>query len=519
MAYGKGSVRRKTKLVATLGPSSRSVVTLSLMLDAGMNVARFNMSHGSHAYHEETLVNLRQACRDRETLCAVMLDTKGPEVRTGMLLGGDPVELFPGEVVRICTDYATPGGRADGGTVRVAISYPYLARDVRPGQTILFADGSLSLRVLGCFPDEAHPYVEAECLNGGTLGQHKNCNLPGVHVDLPTVTDKDRNDILNFGVKNGVDFIAASFVRTAADVASLRAVLGEAGKDIKIIAKIEERTGMDAFQEILQASDGCMVARGDLGMEIPSSKVFLAQKLMIYRANIAGKPCITATQMLESMTRNPLPTRAEAADVSNAVYDGSDAVMLSGETAAGPFPVLAVQTLGRIAEEAENSLNYIEHFAHYAARAQHVAMGPTESLASSAVRTQQKIGAKLIVCFTRSGTTARIVSKYRPGVPILAVIVPLLQTDKVADAPWPNASPLRSFRIQGHPQPAQTLIYWGLHPLLSEGTARVNAADTTANILEGAVSYAKRMGLCHAGDTIVVLHKIGKSNVLKVTNA
>jgi len=440
-----------------------------------------------------------------------------------MLAGGMPVELRPGETVRICTDYATPGGRAsaaDGGGVRVAISYPFIARDLRPGLTVLFADGSLSLRVVGCFPDEeAFPYVLAECLNAGSLGQHKNCNLPGVNVDLPTVTDKDIDDVQNFGVKNGVDFVAASFVRTVADVVRLREVLGDAGRDIKIISKIEERTGMDAFQEILQASDGCMVARGDLGMEIPSSKVFLVQKLMIHHANIAGKPVITATQMLESMTRNPVPTRAEAADVSNAVYDGSDAVMLSGETAAGPFPVQAVQTLGRIAEEAENSMNYIEHFAHYAQQGLQVAMSPTESLASSAVRTQQKIGARLIVCFTRSGTTARIVSKYRPGVPILAVIVPLLQTDKVDYAPRPNASPLRGFRIQGHPHPAQTLIYWGLHPVLSEGTARVNAADTTANILEGALSYAKRMSLCNAGDTIVVLHKIGRSNVLKVTLA
>ena len=273
-------------------------------------------------------------------MCAVMLDTKGPEIRTGFLENEAPITLTAGEEVTITTDYETKGKPG-----LIAMSYKKLAQDVKPGSQILCADGSIVLEVVST--DPAAGTVRARCMNNAVLGERKNVNLPGVVVDLPTLTDKDEIDLKEWGVPNQIDFVAASFVRKGADVAYIRKVLGPAGAGIKIISKVENQEGLQNFDAILDASDSIMVARGDLGMEIPTEKIFLAQKMMIQKCNMVGKPVITATQMLESMCKNPRPTRAEATDVANAVLDGTDCVMLSGETAAGAFPVQAVQVRER----------------------------------------------------------------------------------------------------------------------------------------------------------------------------
>ena len=322
----------KTKIVCTLGPTSRDVPVLEELLRAGLSVARFNFSHGSYEYHQETLDNLREAMKNTQLLCAILLDTKGPEIRTGMLKEGKPVKIEAGREITLTTDYSFLG---DENTI--ALSYKKLPQDVSPGSQILIADGSVVLEVLSC--DVAGGTVRCKCTNSAMLGERKNCNLPGVVVDLPTLTQKDQEDILKWGVPNDIDFIAASFVRKGSDLDNIRVCLGEMGQSVKIISKIENQEGLINFDDILAKSDGIMVARGDLGMEIPTEKIFLAQKMMIQKCNLAGKPVITATQMLESMTKNPRPTRAEATDVANAVLDGTDCVMLSGETAAGNFPV------------------------------------------------------------------------------------------------------------------------------------------------------------------------------------
>lgn len=281
-------------------------------------------------------------------MCAVMLDTKGPEIRTGFLENEEPITLTAGDEVTITTDYD-----AKGRAGLIAMSYKKLAQDVAPGSQILCADGSIVLEVVST--DPAAGTVRARCMNNATLGERKNVNLPGVVVDLPTLTAKDEEDLKLWGVPNAIDFVAASFVRKGTDVAYIRSVLGSEGAGIKIISKVENQEGLQNFDAILDASDAIMVARGDLGMEIPTEKIFLAQKMMIQKCNMVGKPVITATQMLESMCKNPRPTRAEATDVANAVLDGTDCVMLSGETASGAFPVQAVQVRegGRVGEEEE----------------------------------------------------------------------------------------------------------------------------------------------------------------------
>ena len=342
---------KKTHIICTLGPSSRSVEDLENLLQAGMSVARFNFSHGTHEYHLETLENLRSASANTGRVCAVLLDTKGPEIRSGALVDGEPVRLSRGSRIELTTDYAHVGTNA-----KIAISYEHLARDVKQGDTILMSDGNVMLEVLET--DPTNGTVACECLNDATLGERKNCNLPGVKVDLPTMTEKDLHDIVDFGVANDVDFIAASFVRKARDVALIRETLRDAGGDaIKIISKVENYEGLCNYDAILDASDGIMVARGDLGMEIPLERIFWVQKMMIRKANLLGKPVITATQMLDSMIAAPRPTRAEATDVANAVLDGTDCVMLSGETAAGAYPREAVEIMAGICEEAEQCVD------------------------------------------------------------------------------------------------------------------------------------------------------------------
>mmetsp|Transcript_10364 Transcript_10364/g.12122 ORF Transcript_10364/g.12122 Transcript_10364/m.12122 type:complete len:513 (+) Transcript_10364:90-1628(+) len=493
---GKPAGTRQTKIVCTLGPKSRDVPVLEELLRAGMNVCRFNFSHGTHEYHQETLDNLKQACRNTRIMCAVLLDTKGPEIRTGILKDGKPIKLTAGDEVTLTTDYTHPGTPE-----MFALSYAKLAEDVKVGNQILIADGSIVLTVLAC--DVAKGTVRCKCMNTNTLGEKKNCNLPGVVVDLPTITEKDADDIKNWAVKNQVDFIAASFVRKGTDLPTIRGVCGEAGKNIKIISKVENQEGLVNFDDILKESDGIMVARGDLGMEIPTEKIFLAQKMMIHKCNAAGKPVVTATQMLESMIKNPRPTRAEATDVANAVLDGTDCVMLSGETAAGSFPVGAVQVMAKICREAEAAMDHYSLFKSIM-KDTPLPMSPLESLASSAVRTAHKISASLIVVLTREGKTAALVAKYRPSIPVLTVAVPLLTTDNL------------TWRCSGEGPARQALITRGLIPLLAEGSTRATDVDTTDDILAAAVQQAKKAGYCKQGDSLVALYRIGAASVIKI---
>ncbi|XP_024395798.1 pyruvate kinase, cytosolic isozyme isoform X2 [Physcomitrium patens] len=486
----------KTKIICTLGPKSREVPVLEKLLKAGMNVARFNFSHGTHEYQQYTLDNLRQACLNTQTMCAVLLDTKGPEIRTGQLASGKPIQLVRDKEIWITTDYTHLGDEN-----MIAMSYKKLATDLQPGNIILCSDGSITMTVLEC--DVEKGMVKCRCENTAMLGEKKNVNLPGVVVDLPTITEKDIDDIMTWGVPNKIDFIAASFVRKGSDVLAIKKLLGEASKSIHIISKVENQEGLVNFDDILKETDGVMVARGDLGMEIPTEKIFLAQKMMIYKCNSAGKPVVTATQMLESMIKSPRPTRAEATDVANAVLDGTDCVMLSGETANGSYPELAVAVMSHICQEAEAALDHESIFKEIM-KSVPLPMSPLESLASSAVRTCAKVCASLIIVLTRGGSTARLVAKYRPFVPILSVAVPVMTTDHLT---WTCSEE----------SPAHhSLVVRGLIPLLAEGSAKATDSESTDDILNDAIGYALKRKLCLVGDSIVALHRIGVASVIKI---
>ncbi|KAJ4970315.1 hypothetical protein NE237_003414 [Protea cynaroides] len=489
-------MKPKTKIVCTLGPASRSIPMVEKLLKAGMNVARFNFSHGSHEYHQETLENLKTAMANTGILCAVMLDTKGPEIRTGFLKDGKPIQLTKGQEITISTDYSIKGDDE-----MICMSYKKLAEDLNPGSVILCADGTITLTVLSC--DKDLGLVRCRCENSSLLGERKNVNLPGVIVDLPTLTEKDIEDILQWGIPNKIDMIALSFVRKGSDLVEVRKVLGEHAKSILLMSKVENQEGVANFDDILANSDAFMVARGDLGMEIPIEKIFLAQKAMIYKCNMQGKPVVTATQMLESMIKSPRPTRAEATDVANAVLDGTDCVMLSGETAAGAYPELAVRTMAKICIEAESSLDYGAVFKR-AMESAPVPMSPLESLASSAVRAANSIKAALILVLTRGGSTAKLVAKYRPAIPILSVVVPEIKTDSF-DWTVSEETPAR-----------HSLIFRGLVPVLTAGSARASDAESTEEVLEFALKHAVEKGLCKIGDAVVALHRIESSSIIKI---
>jgi pyruvate kinase len=470
-------------------PKCWTVEGLVSLIDAGMNVARFNFSHGDHVAHGACLDRLRQACAQRPDVhVGVMLDTKGPEIRTGVVdpSCGGKLKLVKGELLEVGTDYnrtCTPQ--------YLACSYKSLPNSVRPGSKILVADGALSLEVVECKESS----VIAKILNNAAFGDKKNMNLPGAVVDLPTLTEKDIDDLQNFGVKHGVDFIAASFVRKASDIDFIRQVLGDKGKNIKIIAKIENQEGLENYDEILAKTDGIMVARGDLGMEIPIEKVFLAQKMMIAKGNIAGKPVVTATQMLESMISAPRPTRAECADVANAVLDGTDCVMLSGETANGEYPRDAVMMMSNTCLEAESIVDYVSQSDRIRLSTLEAfgPMSPPESVASSAVKTAWDTKAKFIVVLTETGNTARLIAKFRPSMPILALTS--------------NADTAR--QMQGYMKNCRAVLLPSM-------------AGTEA-ILKAAIEKGKALGWCSAGDQVVCVHGTdeghsGSTNLLRVVS-
>ncbi|KAG2966518.1 Pyruvate kinase [Phytophthora cactorum] len=478
-------VERKTRIFCTLGPSCWTEEGLGELIDTGMNVARFNFSHGDHTSHAETLNRLRAALASRpHKNIAIMLDTKGPEIRTGFLANKDKVTIKKGSTLELTTDYEFLGDET-----KIACSYPELPQSVKVGGSILVADGSLVLTVTDIKEDG----VVTRANNTATLGERKNMNLPGCKVMLPTLTEKDEDDLVNFGLVHGVDYIAASFVRTGQDIDNIRQVLGPRGRAIKIIAKIENLEGLENFDEILAKTDGIMVARGDLGMEIPPEKVFLAQKMMIRKANIAGKPVVTATQMLESMIKAPRPTRAECTDVANAVLDGTDAVMLSGETANGDYPTEAVQMMSKICVQAEGAIHYNELYQalHNSVLDTYGQMDTQEAITSSAVKTAIDINAKMIVVLTESGNTARLVSKFRPSMPVL-VLTALGGTARQAEG-------------------------------FNKGvTARcMGSMIGTDSILFRATDLGKQFGWVKPGDNVVALHgmveaRSGSTNMLKV---
>ncbi len=466
---------RRTKIVCTLGPATSSVAILRQLIAAGMNVARLNFSHGTHEEHAVTIAALRQAVKEEHSFTALMLDTRGPEIRIGNIEGGS-VLLEEGQQFTLTT-VDVPGNRC-----AVSVNYPGLVEDVLPGMKILLDDGLIILEVLAVKGSEVLCRVEA----GGELKSKKGVNIPGARLNLPALSDKDREDIL-FAVRNDLDYIAASFVRKAADVLAIRAILEENHSNIQIIAKIENQEGVDNLEQILQVADGIMVARGDLGVEIPAEDVPLVQKAIISRCNALGKPVITATQMLDSMIRNPRPTRAEASDVANAIFDGTDAVMLSGETAVGRYPLEAVRTMARIAERTETALHYAKMLESFEPPAER---SVTDAISYATCYAAQELGAAAVITATQSGYTARMVSKYKPKARIIAVT--------------PRETVARLLALT-----------WGVFPVLCRPTG------STDEMFVSAVEASLQSGYIRNGDLVIITAGVpvgvsGTTNLLRV---
>jgi pyruvate kinase len=457
---------RRAKIVATLGPATASEERIEGVLRAGVDVVRLNFSHGTQAEHGERIARVRAAAGRLGRAVAVLQDLQGPKIRTGRLEGGGPVTLVTGAQLVITTRDAL------GNPNLISTTYERLPADVKPGDTLLLDDGRLRLSVVSSGDDEVLARVE----HGGPLGEHKGINLSGVAVSAPALTDKDRAD-LEFGLGQGVDFVALSFVRTAAEVEVARQLVESHGRKVPLITKLEKPQAIENLDAILDASDGVMVARGDLGVELPAEEVPMIQKTIIRKANHLGKPVITATQMLESMVSQPSPTRAEATDVANAVWDGTDAVMLSAESAVGQYPIEAVQMMDRIVTEAEKHLTRPDPRAGRVSHAHAVARA-ARSLA-------EDLDVKAIVCFTRSGRTARLLSRDRPRVPILAFTSDRLLERRLA-------------------------LWWGVTPLHRSPLtgARAALSDSTDELLDYMERALLEHGMVHEGDRVVVVGAI-----------
>ncbi|MCG2428410.1 pyruvate kinase [Staphylococcus epidermidis] len=468
---------RKTKIVCTIGPASESEEMLEKLMNAGMNVARLNFSHGSHEEHKARIDTIRKVAKRLNKTIGLLLDTKGPEIRTHNMKDGLIVLEKDKEVI-VSMD------EVEGTPEKFSVTYENLINDVNIGSYILLDDGLVELQVKEINKDKGE--VKCDILNTGELENKKGVNLPGVKVNLPGITDKDADDI-RFGIKENVDFIAASFVRRPSDVLDIRQILEEEKAEITIFPKIENQEGIDNIEEILEVSDGLMVARGDMGVEIPPESVPMVQKDLIRKCNKLGKPVITATQMLDSMQRNPRATRAEASDVANAIYDGTDAVMLSGETAAGQYPEEAVKTMRNIAVSAEAAQDYKKLLSD---RTKLVETSLVNAIGVSVAHTALNLNVKAIVAATESGSTARTISKYRPHSDIIAVT----PSEKTA---------------------RQCAIVWGVNPVVKEGR------KTTDALLNNAVATAVETGRVSNGDLIIITAGVptgekGTTNMMKI---
>ena len=390
---------RRAKIVCTIGPASNTESALRMLMHAGMDVARLNFSHGSHEDHAKIIETLRRmASSEGRTIC-ILQDLQGPKIRTGALRGHQPVTLNSGARVTITTR------DVEGTADLISTTFKDLPREMKPGSRILLSDGRIELRVKAVRGED----IECEVINGGTLAEHQGINLPGAALSIPALTEKDRKD-LEFGIKHGVDLVALSFVRSASDIRTARGIIAARNSDIPVFAKLEKPQALDHLEEILEAADGVMVARGDLGVEMPPEKVPVIQKYVIRRAAEWRKPVIIATQMLESMIENPRPTRAEASDVANAIFDGTDAVMLSGETASGRYPLEAVQMMAKIVVEAEE--NWAEFM--QPRRREHRRLSVSETICESIAHAAEDLDMAAIAVFTETGNTARMLSKHRP---------------------------------------------------------------------------------------------------------
>jgi pyruvate kinase len=466
---------RKTKIVCTIGPVTESEEMIEQLITAGMNVARLNFSHGDHSEHKKRIDVLKKVREKLDRPIAIMLDTKGPEVRLGCFKDGK-AELEKGQKFTLTISDIL------GDNTQCGITYKELPREVSYGSRILIADGVIELKVL----EKNDTDVVCEVVNGGALGDRKNVNIPGATSKLPAITEKDIADLI-FGIENEVDFIAASFIRKATDVLEIRKVLEQnGGKHIKIIAKIENQEGVDNLEDILRVCDGLMVARGDLGVEIPTEEMPMVQKLLIRRTNEVGKPVITATQMLDSMIRNPRPTRAEVTDVANSIIDGTDAIMLSGETAAGKYPIETVRTMSSIAERTERELDYGKSLHSFSGRKITVATAISHSSCTTAFELQ----AAAIITPTDSGSTPRMVSKFRPKAPIIAATS--------------NKDVMRKLCLS-----------FGVYPV------SVPPSDVTDEIIELSVNAAVTAELIKSGDLVIITAGIpsgvaGTTNLIKV---
>lgn len=468
---------RKTKIVCTLGPNENDYELMKKLAEK-MDVARFNFSHGSHQEHLGRLALLKQARKDTGREIAALLDTKGPEIRTGELEDHKKVMLEAGNEIVLTIDECV------GNASRVYINYSGLNEDVQEGSTILIDDGLIGLQV------ERVEGADIHCLitNGGELGEKKGVNVPNVSIRLPGLTEKDIEDI-KFGIEEGFDFVAASFVRNAETIEQIRALIDEAGSSMKIIAKIESQEGLDNLDAIIAAADGIMVARGDLGVEIDAKRLPQLQKEMIHKCNFAGKLVITATQMLDSMIRNPRPTRAEVTDVANAVYNGTDAVMLSGETAAGKYPVEALDMMASVVEYTEQFLDYTQYKMRNVDESTYANI--SNAVCAASVTTASELDAKALIVPTLSGSTAKLISKYRPKTHIYAMS--------------PSQSTVR-----------QMMLLWGVTPIWAR------RADTTDELFESSMEELRERSIVEKGDLCVitagVLSRMTRNQPVTATN-
>lgn len=467
---------RKTKIICTMGPATESMEVLEALADAGMNVARFNFSHGDHA-EQERRMNALKTVREKKSLpIAILLDTKGPEIRVKDFKEGR-VELKRGQQFTLTTSDIL------GDENRVAITCDELYKDVSVGTIVLLDDGLISMQVVAIEGTD----IICEVHNDGVVSNHKGINIPGVHLSLPYMSEKDRDDIL-FGIDMDVDLIAASFVRTKEDVLEIRRLLEEnGGRGISIISKIENDEGVKNIDEIIEVSDGIMIARGDMGVEIPMEEVPVIQKMIIKKVYAAGKQVITATQMLDSMMKNPRPTRAEVTDVANAVYDGTSAIMLSGETAAGAYPVESLETMVRIAERTERDIDYRKRFFTLERDAN---PDITDAICHATCTTALDLGARAILTVTKSGYAARMISRYRPQSDIIACTM----SGRVA---------------------RQLNLSWGIQPIVIEERNHV------LDLFNHAVECSKMHGCVKEGDTVVITSGVplgcsGTTNMIKV---